>query len=188
MSVLKKRWPVVVGLVLLTIFTWEARSRWLESAVTQPIEFPHKAHLEPKLTCTSCHEVADKGLSAGRPSTKKCLSCHAGGKAESEEEKKLQGFGERGQEIPWRRIWRLPSHVFFSHRTHVGAKIECQSCHGRMETLERPPARPLKKLAMDDCIACHEKWEWPEESKKKSERVELAMLRRVSVDCIACHK
>lgn len=191
MSALQKRWLVAAGLVLLAFLTWEAWPLWFEPAVTQPVEFPHKAHLElkeQKLTCTSCHELADKGFAAGRPSTKKCLSCHSGAEAKSPAEKKVQAFGEKGQEIPWKRIWRLPSHVFFSHRTHVGARIECQTCHGRMETLERPPARPLKKLVMDDCIACHEKWRWPEEPKKRREPVERAMLRQVSVDCNACHR
>jgi predicted CXXCH cytochrome family protein len=165
----------------------------VEPAVKQPIEFPHKAHLElkdPKLECTSCHDQAEKGPVAGRPSTKKCLSCHSGGEAKSVEEKKLQAFGEKGEESPWRRVWRLPPDVFFSHRTHVAvAKVKCQTCHGAMETLDRPPPRALKALTMSDCVGCHERWEWPRESGGKGAApVKVAAARRVSTDCNACHR
>lgn len=185
---------LIVGLALATaiLLVWAGWGLLVEPAVRQPIEFPHKAHLElkdQKLTCTSCHERAEKGAVAGRPSTKKCLSCHTGGEAKSVEEKKLQAFGEEGREIPWRRVWRLPFHVFFSHRTHVAvAKVKCQTCHGPMETLTRPPARALKKLRMDDCIGCHERWERPRETKEKQTEPVKVAVRQVSTDCNACHR
>jgi len=175
---------------------------WLvgEPAVRQPIEFPHKKHLElkeQKLECTSCHDRAEKGRAAGRPSTKKCLSCHSGAEAKSAEEKKLQALGEKG-EIPWRRVWRLPPHVFFSHKTHVAiAKVRCQTCHGPMETLLSPPPRPLKALRMAECIGCHEQWKPPKENEKGVDEKESGekeggavkvAARRVSTDCNACHR
>jgi len=197
---------IFIGLALVAAFllAWG----WVflvESAVKQPIEFPHKAHLElkdPKFECTTCHDRAEKGAAAGRPSTKKCLSCHSSGEAKSAEEKKLQALGENGGEIAWQRVWRLPPHVFFSHRTHVTrAKVKCQTCHGPMETLTRPPARPLKKLTMNDCIGCHEQWQWPKEARETKTRgaaagpeerdrepVTAAAVKRVSTDCIACHR
>jgi predicted CXXCH cytochrome family protein len=127
---------------------------------------------------------------AGRPSTKKCLSCHSGAQAKSAEEEKLQAFGENGREIPWQRVWRLPPHVFFSHRVHVAvAKVKCQTCHGPMETLTRPPPRPLKALTMDDCIGCHERWQrTPEAPAPGTDRVKVVAARKVSTDCNACHR
>jgi predicted CXXCH cytochrome family protein len=100
--------------------------------------------------------------------------------------KKIRAFGEKGQEIPWKRVWRLPPHVFFPHRTHVVvAKLKCQTCHGPMETLDRPPARALKTLTMNDCIGCHEQWERPPE---KGTGVVKVAARRVSTDCNTCHR
>lgn len=187
------KWTGLIGLAAVALSAWGYWAGWVEPAVKQPIEFPHKAHLElkdPKFECTTCHDRAEKGPVAGRPSTKKCLSCHSGGQAKSVEEKKLQAFGEKGEEIQWKRVWRLPTHVFFSHRTHVAvAKIKCQTCHGPMETLPRPPARALKKLTMDDCIGCHEKWELPKDTKEQGAgAVPMAAMRRVSTDCNACHR
>lgn len=182
-----------LGLVLVILLAWAGWALLAEPAVQQPLEFPHKAHLElreQKLECTSCHERAAKGAAAGRPSTKKCVSCHASAKTKSAEEKKLDALAADGREIPWQRVWRLPSHVFFSHRTHVAlAEIKCQHCHGPMETLTRPPARALKTLTMNDCIGCHEQWRWPREARGPgSEKADAVAARRVSTDCNACHR
>jgi hypothetical protein len=177
-------WSAVAGVLALGLLTWGGLRLLAEPAVTQPIRFPHKTHVELNLQCTSCHERAEKGAVAGRPLTALCLSCHSGGDG-TDEIKKVQAF-EKGGEIPWRRVWRLPAHVFFPHRTHVVvAKVKCQTCHGPMETLDRPPARPLKKLTMNDCIGCHEKWERPNE---KGSGVVKVAARRVSTDCNTCHR
>lgn len=187
-----------VGLALLLAagVAWGGWQLLAGAAVSQPIQFPHKAHLDlkdPKFECTTCHDRAERGAMAGRPSTKKCLSCHSGKEAKGAEERKLQALAADGREIAWRRVWRLPPHVFFSHRTHVAlAKVRCQTCHGPMETLTRPPARPLKTLAMSDCIGCHEQWRPPAEAAAAAgydeEPVRVAPPRRVSTDCNACHR
>jgi hypothetical protein len=179
-------------IILIVVFVGLAFGYWVNwsvSAVKQPIEFPHKTHIAQKIPCTGCHQRAEKDLVAGRPPTALCLACHAGGDSKSAEISKLKAFGDKGQDIPWQRVWRLPAHVFFSHRVHVTvAKLACQSCHGPMETLDRPPPRPLKTLAMEDCIACH--------SKSKSNairKINVAHPANVSAqrlvnDCIVCHR
>ncbi len=179
------KWVAVLGVVVVALLTWGFW--WVEPAVKQPVEYPHKTHVEKlKLPCTSCHQRAEKDAVAGRPPTALCLACHAGGETKSDEVKKIRAFGEKGQEIPWKRVWRLPPHVFFPHRTHVVvAKVKCQTCHGPMETLDRPPARALKTLTMNDCIGCHEQWEVPTE---KGTGVAKVAARRVSTDCNACHR
>lgn len=186
-----KKWAGVIGLSLIALLAWGYWAGWGEPSVTQPIEFPHKVHVQQlKLNCTNCHQRAERDAAAGRPPTALCFACHAAVEAKNDEMKKVRAFGESGKEIPWRRVWRLPAHVFFPHRTHVVvARVKCQTCHGPMETLDRPPARPLRKLAMDDCIGCHEKWEWPKEiTEGGTEPVRVAAGRRVSTDCYACHR
>lgn len=174
----------VAGAVLV----WAYWAGWVESAVTQPVQFPHKTHINLGLPCTSCHVRAEKDAVAGRPPTALCLGCHAGGETNSAEIKKLRAFGEKGLEVPWRRVWRLPSHVFFPHRIHVVvAKVACQTCHGPMETLTRPPARPLKKLAMMDCIACHEE-RMAAKNNEEAKAQPMKAVRNIAKDCLTCHR
>jgi nitrate/TMAO reductase-like tetraheme cytochrome c subunit len=67
------------------------------------------------------------------------------------------------------------------------AQIKCQTCHGPMETLSRPPVRPLKQLAMEDCIACHER-RLAQTSKVNAVQPTRAAAQRVATDCITCHR
>jgi hypothetical protein len=162
---------------------------WDASAIKQPIEFPHKTHIAQKIPCTGCHQRAEKDLVAGRPPTALCLACHASGDSKSAEIAKLKAFGDKGEDIPWKRVWRLPSHVFFSHRAHVSiAKLACQSCHGPMETLDRPPPRPLKTLAMEDCIACHTKSKANAVGKIDVAHSVNVSAKRLVNDCVNCHR
>lgn len=176
------RWRAILAVGAVALAGWTAAGFWREPAVTQPVQFPHKTHIELNLECTTCHEGAEKDVSAGRPATTFCLSCHAGGDG-SPELRKVQAY-ERGGEIPWRRVWRLPPHVYFSHRVHVAvARVKCQTCHGPMETLDRPPARPLRKIAMADCIGCHEHQRG---APATPEATRLA--KTASTDCNNCHR
>jgi Cytochrome c7 and related cytochrome c/Class III cytochrome C family len=168
---------------------WGYWTNLVASGTKQPIEFPHKTHIDLGFTCTTCHERAEKGAVAGRPPTALCLGCHMGGDTQSAEIKKLRSFGERGQDVPWQRVWRLPPHVFFPHRAHVVvAKIACQTCHGPMETLTKPPATPLKTLAMNDCISCHESREKTVAAKEVTAQQHAIAGRSLLTDCNTCHR
>jgi hypothetical protein len=139
------------------------------AAVIQPVGFNHQAHTDSGLDCTFCHESVENAAYAGVPTTDLCVGCHEGGLTESEEEQKVLAYAERGEPVPWRRIYQVPDHVYFSHRRHVAvAEIECVECHGRVPDLTVPASRPLVEQTMDWCLQCHE-------------------ARGASTDCIHCH-
>jgi hypothetical protein len=179
------RWGPLTGIVALGLLSFGTLGFWGEAPITQPIEFPHKTHAEMNVPCTGCHERAERDVVAGLPPKDLCLSCHSGGEATGEI-KKLLAF-EEGGEIPWRRVWRLPPEVFFSHRTHVAtAKLQCQACHGPMQTLDRPPSRTLRRLTMESCLACHE--QQPQAAGASAAGAARIASRPALTDCLACHR
>jgi len=140
------------------------------TAPVQPIKYSHKAHLDQGLECDECHIYVKTQTFASIPKISQCLECHEDAITESEEEEKIRTIAAQGGELKWERVFRLPSHVYFSHRRHVVAgEIECISCHGDMGALTEPPKKPLKTLVMEDCIDCHKK-------------------RNAKWDCMDCHK
>jgi len=137
--------------------------------INQPLEFNHKIHAANGLECSDCHRNFKEHSTSGRPSLEICSSCHSGPLGESENEKKLQEYIQKGEEIPWQRLYRVPPDVYFSHRTHVViGEIECRTCHGDIGASSKPPSAPVK-ISMEKCMSCHQK-------------------RHVTNDCIACHR
>ena len=138
--------------------------------VVQPIKYSHKVHIDNGLACQACHQFAEKAAVAGVPTRDTCMMCHQGALTDNPEEEKVRQYAEKGEEIPWRRIYQLPEHVFFSHRRHVAvAGVECGECHGAVASLTAPASYPLVKQSMDWCLACHR-------------------TRGATQDCVHCHR
>ena len=104
---------ILIFAVVIAALAFGYWADWGVSGIKQPIEFPHKTHIAQNIPCVGCHQRAEKDLVAGRPATALCLACHASSESKNPEIEKLKAFGEKGQEIPWQRVWRLPSHAFF---------------------------------------------------------------------------
>jgi menaquinone reductase, multiheme cytochrome c subunit len=139
--------------------------------VTQPLAFSHARHAAEDLGCTDCHAGASTGHSATLPPTSMCLLCHGEALGDHPDEPRVREYGDQGQEIPWRRVNRLPGHVHFSHVAHVThGQMQCAECHGDVAQRTEPVDRPqITHLDMARCEACHAE-------------------RGASKDCLACHK
>lgn len=61
--------------------------------------------------------------------------------------------GAESRPIAWVRVHDLPDFVYFDHRAHVNRGIQCQSCHGAVEAMER--VRQVSSLSMGWCVECH---------------------------------
>ncbi len=142
-----------------------------DAVIHQPIEFNHNVHTQDaELECMICHAYVESEEFAGRPNDMVCTMCHEEPITDGAEEAKLVAFLQSGKEIPWRRLYKVPSHVYYSHRRHVSvAKIECNECHGEIGLSMSPPKTPLKELTMDFCMDCHERQD-------------------ASLDCNVCHR
>lgn len=142
------------------------------AAPEQPIAYSHRVHVEAGVQCLFCHSSALRSPVAGVPSVQKCMGCHTVIATDSPAIQEVAGYWERGEPIPWVRVNTQPDFVYFSHQPHLGASLNCETCHGEVGQME--VARPAVKMDMGWCLDCHLKQ--PEEK--------VARL----ADCLACHK
>ena len=77
--------------------------------------------------------------------------------------------------IHWVRVHNLPAFTHFDHRAHVNAGVECQRCHGPVETMER--VRQVEDLSMGWCVNCH----------RESSITGPDHKGQRSTDCSVCH-
>ncbi len=78
--------------------------------------------------------------------------------------------------MPWVKVHNLPDFVYFDHRPHVNVGLQCQKCHGNVETMER--VRQVETLAMGWCVNCH---------RTSSEIGVNAKPVHAPTDCTTCH-
>ncbi len=136
----------------------------------QPIEFSHRIHAgDYEIPCLYCHIQARRSASAGVPSVHKCVGCHEVVATERPEIRKVMEYWVNKEPIPWVKVHDLPDFVHFPHKRHVAAGVECQTCHGSVETMDR--ITRLAPVKMGLCLECH-----------KQEKVENGL------DCWTCHK
>jgi hypothetical protein len=81
----------------------------------------------------------------------------------------LVSYWETKEPIPWIKVHDLPDFVHFTHKRHVQADIECQTCHGPVETMDVVSREAPVKMGL--CLACH-----------RENEVEHG------TDCWTCHK
>lgn len=78
--------------------------------------------------------------------------------------------------IVWKKVHNVPDFVYFNHSVHVSAGVECQKCHGAVETMER--VRQVSDLSMGWCVNCHRDVNANGVNGKQV---------HASTDCITCH-
>jgi mono/diheme cytochrome c family protein len=161
-------------------------------APRQPIFFNHVIHAGSfAIDCQYCHADARRSEYAGLPSVTRCLGCHIIiGAQDNPEIKKIHAYAQRGEPIPWVRVFKVPEFTYFPHKAHVRKGIACQHCHGPIERMRvvgaatgqdlvvdlkrlvgLRPAPPA--LTMGWCIDCH--------------RAENAKGAKAPLDCVTCH-
>src|SRR5712691_3769763 len=95
-------------LVFLVISSWSHQSAVARPS-TQPINFPHNTHVQQyKIDCQYCHADARRSEYAGLPSVTRCLGCHKITAADRPEIKKLADYANKGEPVPWVRVYKLP--------------------------------------------------------------------------------
>ena len=178
----------------------------------QPIKFSHQLHAGVnKIDCQYCHSGAFTSKNASIPSLNVCMNCHNyvtasekyDGKTSPEIMKIYNAldynkvYGNNTKPVEWIRIHNLPDLAYFNHSQHVSvAGIECQNCHGPIQTMEE--VYQYSPLTMKWCINCHRQTEVNHKDNpyydkliaahdklKKGEKVTAAVLG--GLECAKCH-
>ncbi len=172
------------------------------AGTVQPIAFPHDLHAgsgegQANMDCMFCHYSAERSVDAGIPSVQTCWGCHqvVTGREHPEEVAKIQDYLERGESIPWVRLYKISDHAHFPHMRHINAGLECQQCHGEIQEVGAEGIQTRTGLAkwlfgtdpgvgdhgpvwggdaMGWCIDCHRQ---PNEQG----------VQQASTDCAVCH-
>jgi len=154
---------VCAGLGLIYILPLDLRER----APVQPIAFSHKLHAGTNaIPCLFCHRSAPRSPMAGIPAVADCRACHQFIAPDAPEIKKLTGYWDRREPIPWVRVHSVPDFVYFPHMMHIRANLPCSTCHGEVATMER--VTRTASLKMGWCLECHR-------------------THKASIDCWTCH-
>jgi mono/diheme cytochrome c family protein len=188
----------------------------------QPIHYSHRIHAGSNgIECKYCHSSARVSKHSGIPSLNVCMNCHKQIAEVSDttntaeyskafydgEIKKLykavgwdastQKYTGKTEPVKWVRIHNLPDYVYFNHAQHVTvAGIECQTCHGPVQTYEI--MKQYSKLTMGWCINCHRETEVKmdgneyytkihEELSKKYGVEKLTAAQMGGLECGKCH-
>lgn len=122
-------------------------------APAQPIAFNHQQHIQTaKMSCNDCHEPRGNGTTLAMPQPAKCMRCHNSIATDDPDIKRLAEAAKNEDPIPWVRVYRVPSFVTFSHKTH--SATTCEQCHGPVA--ERAVIALEKDTSMGTCIGCHQ--------------------------------
>ena len=138
-------------------------------SIDQPILFNHIHHKEAAhLNCFFCHRYVERYRAAGIPNIELCRACHASDAISKRPEAlKVVEYVKAGKEIPWQRMYELPSFVVFPHWIHIQSGVDCSICHG-LTGLKDRPTKMVDRNYMEWCVDCHQK-------------------RRADIDCYTCH-
>ena len=172
----------------------------------QPIHYSHRIHAGSNgINCNYCHSAARVGKHSNIPSLNVCMNCHKNIAEVSDttatadysksfydgEIQKLykavgwdqatQSYTGKTQPVKWVRIHNLPDFVYFNHSQHVTvAGIECQTCHGPVQTYEI--MKQFSPLTMGWCIDCHRKTDVKMEGNEYYTKIHDQLSKKYGVD------
>lgn len=120
----------------------------------QPIPFDHSLHVgQYNIQCQYCHNQVERSRSSTIPALATCMNCHMTVKTDSPFIQKLRESYDSGKSVEWVKVHMLPDHVQFNHSAHIAKGVNCQTCHGQIETMKQ--VTQFSDLSMGWCVNCH---------------------------------
>jgi hypothetical protein len=165
-----------VGIFIILFLSAATYGLWLtQQPPEQPIQFNHSVHIGFGVQCLYCHPGAWKTRSAGIPTQTKCWGCHQQIPIKNEEQQKIKDAVLNNEPIQWVPVFIMPDFVYFNHRPHIAAGLNCETCHGELSQMT--VAEPRKIMNMGWCLNCH---------RTRAEGNDELLTRLT--DCGTCHR
>jgi hypothetical protein len=165
----------------------------------QPVPYSHALHAgELGIDCRYCHSVVERSSKAAIPPAGVCMNCHSVVKKDSDVLLPIREAFAGTEPVKWTRVTDLPDYVYFNHQAHVNAAVGCESCHGRIDQMQK--VYQAKPLTMGWCIDCHKNptpnLRWPANvtkmgyapGPKEGEQVQKQNQVAPPTNCSACHR
>lgn len=147
---------------------WIPLFLWGMSFGGETREFSHHQHVKvEELQCSDCHSKTMNStaiMDTAKVNHKTCLKCHD----DDEDFKTVKPLTMTDPSFAIRNRAEKGS-LKFSHKAHVGAKVECAQCHGDVLPKGAAPAglAEADPLSMRNCMECH--------------------VQKAEVSCLTCH-
>jgi hypothetical protein len=181
---------LIAGLAIVSFAVWGIGLT--QKPPAQPIEFPHKRHIDNGIQCLYCHPGATRGPSSGLPTPSKCWGCHQQ-LAITKTSKLLPPLVQaiaNGTPLQWVPVAQVPDFVQFNHRPHLASGLNCENCHGDVAQMTTPYENP-QVMNMGWCLKCHRaKTEDNFQNNPSNDPAMTAALmekRLKLTDCGTCH-
>ena len=170
---------VVAVAFTITFFLSRAERDGVGYSPDQPIAFSHALHAgQMGIDCQYCHTGVEKSRTAGIPQVATCMNCHSLARKDRPQIIKLTEYYQQGKPIPWKRIHRVPEYAYFNHSVHVNKGIQCASCHGQIDQMEK--VAQVNSFTMGACLDCHRN--------ASSKLTYLKNVKNGPEYCWACHR
>lgn len=145
----------VVGYAhLLVAYGFSDKTMAVGYAPDQPVPYSHALHVgELGLDCRYCHTGVERNSYSNIPTAQTCMNCHSKIKTASPLLEPVREAFRTGRPVEWLKVHDLPDYVYFNHSAHVSRGVGCESCHGRIDTME--VVSQVKPLSMSWCVDCH---------------------------------
>jgi predicted CXXCH cytochrome family protein len=181
--ILRVRFPVILFVVIasftITYFASRTERDGIGYTPAQPINFSHKLHAgQMQIDCKYCHTGVEKSRHASVPSPSVCMNCHRVARKDKPEIIKLAKYYNDGTPILWKRIHKVPDFAYFNHSVHVNKGIDCKSCHGNVDQMDK--IAQMNSFSMGACLDCHRN--------AHAKVPESTMLKNGPENCYACHR
>lgn len=175
-------WLIITSSAIYLLYDYVIKNTGFMPA--QPIQFSHMVHSgDFGIKCLFCHSSAENSEFSEIPTTYSCMVCHIALKNTSDLVEPLNSSYDSLKPIIWNRVYRVPDFTKFNHKVHINSLIDCATCHGEVEKMEK--IYQFRPITMSWCIDCHR---YPEKYVVPAREISGIFTSNINLDSLGIFK